>query len=307
MAHAYEKPRLEHVKGDTWCIVTGYVRIPLFRLGGGRAVLIDSGLAVPDGPGILSLLRREGLTAAAVLTSHAHIDHTGNHSLLQREHGARLWMSLFDAAASSNAMGMKALFANTSYHGTEEYAASMLCRADEIIWPEDTHVTVEGADFTVLRLPGHAPEHLGFVTPDGAAYLGDTLMSEQVLAAVRIPYCTCCELDLQSKRAAAELPYDCCIIAHNGVRGDVRALAQANIDALLEKVEVTAAQADRWLSMEELVARAAAAMGMAGDSVYRIKVAERNIRTFAEHLMDTGRLAQRARDGIIQYIRADRA
>ena len=305
MSHTYEKPRLEQVRGDTWCIVTGYVRIPMYRLGGGRIVLIDSGIAVPDGAEIASLLHRENLTVAAILTSHAHIDHTGNHRMLQQEFGAKIWMSLFDAAASWNVMGMKALFGNTSYRGTEEYAESMFCQADEIIRPGDTAVTVEGATFPILRLPGHAPEHLGFVTPDGVAYLGDTLMSEQVLSAVRIPYCTCCELDLQSKRRVAELPYDCYIIPHNGVRSDVRALAQANIDSLLEKVELTAAQADCWRSMEELVARAAAAMGMEGNNVYRIKVAERNIRTFAEHLLDTGRLIQRGKDGIVQYIRTD--
>ena len=307
MIHTYEKPWLEHVKGDTWCIVTSHVRIPLFRLDNGRAVLIDSGLAAPDGPEILSLLRREGLTAAAVLTSHTHIDHAGNHRLLQREHGARLWMSQLDAAAFSNAVALEALFADIGRRQAAERNAAMFCRADEIIWPEDTHVTVEGASFTVLRLPGHTLEHLGFVTPDGVAYLGDVLLSEQVLAAVRIPYCACCELDLWSKRAAAELPYDRYIIPHNGVCGDIRTLAQANIDAMLEKVELTAAQADRWLSMEELAARVAAATGVAGDSVYRVRIAKGNIRSFVKYLLDRGRLAQRAKDGVIQYIRADRA
>ena len=73
--------------GDTFCIVTGYARIPLFKLGGGRAVIFDSGLAVPDRAGIFDLLRREELRVAAILTSHAHIDHTGNHKAIQQEHG----------------------------------------------------------------------------------------------------------------------------------------------------------------------------------------------------------------------------
>ena len=84
-------------------------------------------------------------------------------------------------------------------------------------------------------------------------------------------------------------------------------MAQANIDAMLEKVELTAAQADRWLSMEELAARVAAATGVAGDSVYRVRIAKGNIRSFVKYLLDRGRLAQRAKDGVIQYIRADRA
>lgn len=299
------KPHLEHVKGDTWCIVTGYSRIPLFRLGGGRAVLLDSGLAKPDRQGIFDLLRREGLRVEAVLTSHAHIDHTGNHRALQEEHGAVICMSLFDAAVSSTPMNLKSYLYGTSYRGTIAYGESMLCRADRLIGQKDETVDVGGAQFPILRLPGHAPEHLGFVTPDGVAYLADALMSDQVLDSVRIPYCMCCELDLQTKERLKTLEYDAYIIPHNAVCTEIAGLAERNRQKLLKKIEVVAGLADRFLSMEELVARSAAAMGVRGDTVYKIRVAERNIHVFAEHLLDTGRLVQRANNGIIEYIRAD--
>ena len=86
-----------------------------------------------------------------------------------------------------------------------------------------------------------------------------------------------------------------------------RRIYPAKIEFVRCKTHGEVMQAIRDMVTQSAGPYTAAAMGMAGDSVYRIKVAERNIRTFAEHLMDTGRLAQRARDGIIQYIRADRA
>ena len=113
--------------GDTFCIVTGYARIPLFKLGGGRAVIFDSGLAVPDRAGIFDLLRREELRVAAILTSHAHIDHTGNHKAIQQEHGAVVYMTPFDAAVSGTPMNLKAYLYGTSYRGVMDYGASMLC------------------------------------------------------------------------------------------------------------------------------------------------------------------------------------
>ena len=301
----YIQPSLEHVKGDTWCIVTGYSRIPLFKLGAGRAMLIDSGLANPDREGILSLLRREDLRVAAVLTSHAHIDHTGNHKILQQEHGAKLYMTLFDAAVSSNPVNLKAYFYGTSYQGVINYGESMFCHADRLITPRDNEVVVEGARFQVLRLPGHAPEHLGFVTPDGVAYLGDALMSEQVLNSVHIPYSMCCELDIQTKRNIQHMDYDAYIIPHNAVCADVRALAQQNICVLQDKIETVYNTVDHYMSMEQIVARASAAMGMRGDTTYKINVAERNIRIFVEHLLDTKRLRVRANEGVIEYIRRE--
>jgi len=47
------KPYLERVMGDTWCIVTGFARIPLYMPDRANAVMIDSGLKNPDRQGIL--------------------------------------------------------------------------------------------------------------------------------------------------------------------------------------------------------------------------------------------------------------
>ncbi len=296
-------PWLEHVKGDTDCIVTGYSRIPVFHLGDGRIIMIDSGLAVPDRQGILDLLERKHLNVAGILTSHAHIDHTGNHKVIQEKYGAKIWMTWFDAAVSSGPMNMKAYMYSCSYHEVQGYAGSMYCRADCLIGPDDTYVDAEGARFEILRLPGHAPEHIGFVTPDGVAYLADALMTDDVLRSVHIPYVTCCELDLETKEYAGTLGYDCYIIAHNGVCADVRSLAEENMEYLREDIETVAGLIDHPMSMEEIIAKACPAMRVHADSVYKIDVAELSIRVFVEHLRDTGRLEAVAQDGVIRYVK----
>lgn len=292
------------MKGDTWCIVTGYSRIPLFKLGGGRAVLIDSGIPA-DREGILALLKRSGLTVAGILTSHSHIDHMGNHRVLQREHGAKLYMTPFDAAVTADPMAIKICFYEASYNDVLQYAAPMFCRADFVIGPEDKSVEVEGARFGILRLPGHASDHIGFVTPDSVAYLADALLSDQVLNAVRIPYCLCCELDLQTKRRISGMKYDSFIIAHNGVYAESKGIADRNISKLHEKVETVYDLINRPMAMEDIVLRASEAMGVRRNTLYKIRVSECNIRTYVEYLTETGRLLQRAKDGMIEYIRTD--
>ncbi|PYT14254.1 MAG: MBL fold metallo-hydrolase, partial [Acidobacteria bacterium] len=44
---------------------------------GGRAVLVDSGAPLEP---LLGAIERHGLTAAAILTTHRHIDHVQGHA-----------------------------------------------------------------------------------------------------------------------------------------------------------------------------------------------------------------------------------
>ena len=254
--------RLEHVLGDTYCIVTGYVRIPLYRLDKNRVVLMDSGLALPDRKKLLALLEREGMRVAAVLTTHAHIDHIGNHSVLKELHGASLYMTPYAAAQISGPLNMGGYIYNVSYRGIRKTFATMFCQADHVIQNTDTTVTVEGAVFDILRLNGHAPEHIGFVTPDGAAYPGDTLLTPEVQKSLHVPFCMCPELDMEAKERLAQTDYPVYILAHNGLCDNPRETAKVNIALMQEKMESILRLAREPVSQETLLAGASAAMGV---------------------------------------------
>lgn len=299
-------PTLEHVKGDTYCIVTAFSRIPLFKLDAHNAVLMDSGLAL-DRAGICRALEREGLRVRAILTSHIHIDHAGNHRYFQKTHGARLYLSLYDAALGSNPLAMHTYLYADSYQHTNAYAHSLFCRADELLWRDKDFVEVEGARFQIVPLDGHAPEHLGFITPDNVGYVADALMSDDVLRSVRIPYCNCCQVDLESKRRAGELPCDRFILAHNAVEDDLRELTERNINSLLERIEMVADLADHYMTMGELIWASGKALGARMQTTEKIMVAEQNLRSYIEFLVDRDVLINRANDGRVEYIRADLA
>ena len=68
------KPYLQHVKGNTYCVVTEYMRLPLYRLNEQEAILIDSGLP-REWEAISQVLQAENLKITSVLTSHGHPDH----------------------------------------------------------------------------------------------------------------------------------------------------------------------------------------------------------------------------------------
>lgn len=292
---------LERVKGDTWCVVTEFCRIPMFRLGGGEVVLFDSGLWMPGGDDLLTLLDKEGLRVVAVVTSHVHIDHVGYHAALRERYAAVIYMSLYDAGIAGKAGVLRSCFFGLSARTMRRYAESLFTDCDRIIRPGDGEITINGARFGVLRLAGHAPEHLGFTTPDNVAYLGDTLLSENVLESVRIPFTTDCSADIDTKNLVGTLRYDGYIVAHNGVYTDITDLAQKNVRMLMEKISVVQQLITDCVSFEHIVSEGIKAFGVAWEN-RKILIATRNIRAFVDYLLDTGRIAERLVGGVIKYV-----
>ena len=294
---------LEHLKGDTWCIVTDFCRIPFYKLDEKNIVMMDTGMRDPMDGGILDLLKKSDLKVSHILTTHAHIDHVGNHAILQREHGAKVYMTLFDAAVTSSPLCLKTYMYGSSYKFICEHADSMLCKTDELILPDQKNIIIEGVSFEILNLPGHAPEHLAFVTPDGVAYVADLLMTEHVLRSVRIPHITCWEEDLKSKRYIRNTQYSAYIMAHNGVCNSIDSLIRENIEVIEEKIKVVEDLLCDYMTMDEIAARGIKKFGVKDDTGWKLNTAYVNIRTFLEYLLDSKRAISVAKDGVTMYIR----
>lgn len=298
------KPCIEYVKGNTYCVITGYCRFPLYKLSETEAILIDSGLS-RDWEGILECLQRENLQIKAVLTSHLHPDHVGNHLNLRNTFGAKLYMTMHAAAICASPMNQVATYSGIiTYRRICKDMASAIVPDEIMDWNAES-ITVEGATFRLLQLPGHSAEHLGIVTPDGVAYLGDTVLSERVIKSLRAPFCVCVELDLASKEFLAETHYDRYILAHNEVCDEIREVALLNRDMMLQKAQAIQDLATEYMSLDVLTQKAMKLAGSELDSVHRVAGFRRNILPLVDYLIDMGRLTRRANDGVIEYIRTD--
>lgn len=294
-------PYLEHVLGNTWCIVTDYCRIPLYMPDRSQAVMIDSGLKNPDREGILSLLEREKIHVSALLTSHHHIDHIGNHTAIKETHGCKVYMTPYAEIVGREPSGLQAI----GYETSTIFKAGGLyrfCKPDGIISQDDASFTVSGITFPLLWLPGHAVEHVGFVTPDGVAYIGDTLLSDHVLHAVKLPYYTCLRLDLETKELLRKVQCRRYILAHNGVYDEIGSLIDRNIANVQEKLGIVERLAEQWITLEQLCIAVMTHLDSDLNSVAKVVGSKRNIQILVEYLVEVGRLNIRVRDGHVEYI-----
>ena len=297
------EPYLEPVKGNTYCIVTGYSRLPVYKLDETNIIMIDSGLP-REWEGIEGCLENEKLTVKAVLSSHYHPDHIGNHLRLRRKYGAALYLSPFAANAKADPMNMLGSMAGvTTYRQVKNHFGESFVPDVYLDW-NAASVTVEGAEFQILQLPGHCAEHMGFITPDNVGYVADTVLSKNIIEHLRSTFTTCVELDLISKEKLTELTCDKYIIAHNAICDSIRELALQNRDHMLARLELLEQIAADYMNLDTLVAKFLEITDNQLDSVRKVAGTRRNVIPLVDYLMDTGRFTARVKDGYIEYKKA---
>ena len=229
---------LRHVLGNTWVAEANTALLPVYKITEKDIVLIDTGYAKLDRSGLTAMIEDNGFHLRGVICSHAHFDHTGNVRYLQERYGAKAAISLIEAGISVNPDSYRANYVALTYGKSRELFLEECFTADRVIFPQDDHIDIDGARFGVLSLPGHSAGQLGFVTPDGAAYLGDCLIDQALIDGAKLPTSMFVARDLESKASLRSTDYPAYIVAHKQIiidKAQLCALANSNIDFIHRK------------------------------------------------------------------------
>ena len=122
---------LRQVKGNTW-VLEGLEFIPLYRLDGGRCVLLDTGLA-QEREELEQALLDHGLTPAGILCSHAHVDHGGNNRYFQEKYRIPVALTSREAGMCASLLSLKCYFLLLSPDMVEQDAAGLVHTPDVLI------------------------------------------------------------------------------------------------------------------------------------------------------------------------------
>ncbi len=297
-----QQARLVHVLGNTWCIES-HVTIPVYFLNDREVVLLDSGYADRDRVPLDTLLRDRELRVRAILGSHSHNDHNGNHAYFQASHQTKIILRDVEAAIVSDFSLMKAAYFPATAWELEREMPHLLLKADQTFTEETREIAIDSAKFSLIPLPGHTPGHTGIVTPDDVLYVGDTLLSHTVLQKAKLPSTLDWIKDMESKRRLLSEYHSRYILAHEGVYTEITTIIEENLtDKVQRAVQLRdfLSKRDVW-NLSEIEQLLWKQWGLHGKSFLTRTTFQRNVYCALEYLIAEGMVREEFRDGVCLY------
>jgi hydroxyacylglutathione hydrolase len=289
------------VKGNTFCIDTGMTYIPFYKINDEDIIMMDTGWKVGEREGIEELLEKNNYRVVGIICSHAHIDHIGNNSYLKNKYNCIIAMPAYEALVCSSTVNLKVYYSTRTLTNVAEHFGHMVCETDIMISDNQDIIYVCGIKFKILHTPGHSPAHICIITPDNAAYVGDALISYEVMKGAKMPYAFILKEDLKSKTKLFDLKCSKYVVAHKGMYDDITKLINDNIDFYKNRAERIYDAIDSAMTMEDIMKSVIKSFNIHVKTVDKYALIERMLRPYVEYLNETGRIELIMEDGFLKY------
>lgn len=153
-----------------------------------------------------------------------------------------------------------------------------------------------------IPLPGHFFDMVGFRTEDGVVYLADCLSSRETLDKYQIGFLYDVAAYLETLERVKAMEAKWFVPAHAEVSEDVSALAQYNIDKVLEIAEKITGICQGPLCFEAILQRLFSAYGLTMNFQQYVLVGS-TVRSYLAWLKDGGRLEALFEDNMLLWRR----
>jgi glyoxylase-like metal-dependent hydrolase (beta-lactamase superfamily II) len=289
------------VKGNTFCIDTGMTYIPFYKINDEEIIMMDTGWKVGEREGIEELLEENNYKIVGIICSHAHIDHIGNNTYLKNKYNCVIAMPAYEALVCSSTVNLKVYYSTRTLSDVTERFGHMVCETDIMISDNQDKIYVCGIKFKILHTPGHSPAHICISTPDNVAYVGDALISYEVMKGAKMPYAFILKEDLKSKTKLFDLKCSRYVVAHKGMYDDITKLINDNIDFYKNRAERIYDIIEGAMTMEDIMKSVIKSFNIHVKTVDKYALIERMLRSYVEYLNETERIELIMEDGFLKY------
>ena len=295
---------IKEVKGNTFCIDTGMLYIPFYKINHEEIIMLDSGWAKGEREGIDEILEKNNLKVVGIICSHAHVDHIGNNAYLKKKYNCIIAMPAYEALICSSTVNLKLYYNSQTLSDVTEHFGHMVCQTDIMILDNQDILYVHGIKFKILHTPGHSPAHICIITPDDVAYLGDALISYEVMRGAKMPYAYILSEDLKSKLKLYDLKCSKYVVAHKGMYDDITKLITDNIDFYKNRAIRVYDVIDGAMTMEDILKAVIKKFNIHVNSRYKYTMIERMLGSYVEYLNETGMIVLNMDEGFLKYSKA---
>jgi hydroxyacylglutathione hydrolase len=292
---------IKHIKGKTFCIDTGMTYIPFYKIDNENIIMLDTGWADGEKEGLTNILENNSFKISGIINSHAHIDHSGNDAYFKEKYNCPIAMPASEATVCSSAINLKLYYNTLSLEEIFAHLSHMICHVDMLITPTQDSIEMCGIKFEILHTPGHSPAHICLITPDDVAYIGDALISRDVMDGAKMPYAFILAEDLKSKEKLYKLNCSQYVVAHKGIYDNITDLITDNIKFYKLRAEMIGELIVEPMTLEEIIQTIRKAFNIPIKDVYKYTLIERMLRSYIEYLSDTEIIKKAVNDGVLRY------
>ncbi|PRR79890.1 hydroxyacylglutathione hydrolase [Clostridium liquoris] len=292
---------IKQIKGSTFCIDTGMTYIPFYKINHREIIMLDSGWANGEREGIDEVLEKNNFKVAAIVCSHAHIDHAGNNAHLKEKYNCIIAMPADEAFICSSLINLKVYYSNQTLSEVKEHYGHMVCQTDIMISNDQNSICVCGIKFKIIHTPGHSPAHICIITPDDVGYLGDSLISYEVMEGAKMPYAYILTEDLKSKLKLYELKCSKYVVAHKGMYNDITKLIDDNINFYKNIAARVYGLIEGDMTMEDILKTAIKKFNINVKTKYKYSQMEKILKSYVEYLNETGSIKLNINNGLLKY------
>lgn len=289
------------VKGNTYCIDTGMTYIPFYKIDSERIIMLDTGWKNGEIKSIAQIIEKNNFKVSAILNSHAHIDHIGCNAYFKEKYSSIIAMSAGEAFICSSEINFKLYYGSQTMRSIKKHYSHMVCKADVIIEENQDSIELYGIKFGIIHTKGHSPDHISIITPDDVCYVGDALISYEVMRGAKMPYDFILSEDMKSKAELYDLNCSKYVVAHKGMYNDIKNLIDDNIDFYESRAMAIYEVITKPMTMEEIVKAVISKFNINMGTIYKYYVVERMLRSYLDYLNDIGILKVAIENGFLKY------
>ena len=201
-------------------------KIGIVKLNDKDVCLIDSGSDKDAGRKVRQILEANNWRLIAIYNTHSNADHIGGNKYLQSQTGCKIYAPEIDCDFTNHPL-LEPSFLYGGFPPKDLRHKFLMAQASHAEYLTENVIP---KDMSILHLPGHFFDMVGFRNTDDVVYLADCLSSEETLQKYQIGFIYDVAAYLDTLEMVKTLNATIFIPAHAEVTDNIASLAQININ-----------------------------------------------------------------------------